>query len=298
MTQSATRSSFADEHTGVRTLRPVPYITISMHLALRSWLSALAVLTLGAPASPHRASRAPIVPVADSLGVPVLVYHSVMPHHPGQTAEQRVLDVDDSVFAAQMRYLVDGGYHVVSFAALVDALEGRGTLPNRAVVITFDDGWENQYRHAFPILRRFGLTATFFVFTTPIGKDDKVMTWPQLRDLQAAGMTIGSHTRTHPALPWYHAALHNEVAMSRTDIAQHLGRAPEFFAYPFGAWDAQSAAWARTAGYRAARTYRGGPWNAPLDLYHLRAVPITDNMLAFERAVSGSDPRVAAQRAR
>jgi len=269
-----------------------------MRPPVRGWLGAVAVLTLGATGASHHASRVARAPVADSLRVPILVYHSVMPHHPGQTTEQRVLDVDDSVFVAQMQYLVDGGYRVVSFAALVDALEGRDTLPSRAVVITFDDGWENQYSHAFPILRRFGLTATFFVFTSPIGIDRKLMTWEQLRELQAAGMTIGSHTRTHPVLPDYHAALHNEVAMSRADIAQHLGRAPDFFAYPFGAWDAQCAAWARTAGYRAARTYRGGAWNGRSDLYHLRAVPVTENMQNFERAVSGDIPAVVAQRRR
>ena len=273
---------------------------IRMHLPLRGWLGALAVLTLGPTAASHAAPRVASAPAADSLRVPILVYHSVMPHHPGQTAEQRALDVDDSVFVAQMKYLVDGGYHVVSFGALVDALERRDTvpLPNRAVVITFDDGWENQYRHAFPILRRFGLTATFFVFTTPIGTDGKLMTWEQLRDLQAAGMTIGSHTRTHPELPDYHAALHNEVAMSREDIKEHLGRAPDFFAYPFGAWDSLSAAAARAAGYRAARAYRGGAWNTRSDLYHLRAIPVTNNMHAFERAVSGDGPGVVAQRTR
>jgi peptidoglycan/xylan/chitin deacetylase (PgdA/CDA1 family) len=272
---------------------------IRMRLPVRRWLGVVTVLTLG-PTASHHAPRAAIATAPDSLRVPVLVYHSVMPHHAGQTTEQRVLDVDDSVFVAQMRYLVDGGYHVVSLGALVDALEGRDTLPlpNRAVVITFDDGWENQYLHAFPILRRFGLTATFFVFTTPIGTDRKLMTWEQLRELQAAGMTIGSHTRTHPILPDYHAALHNEVEMSRADIAQHLGRAPDFFAYPFGAWDAESAAWARTAGYRAARTYRGGAWNTPSDLYHLRAVPVTDNMQAFERAVSGNGVGIVAQKGR
>jgi peptidoglycan/xylan/chitin deacetylase (PgdA/CDA1 family) len=270
-----------------------------MRLPVRGALvGATVVLTLGASAASHHTSLAASATAADSLRVPILVYHSVMPHHPGQTAEQRVLNVDDAVFETQMRYLVDGGYHVVSFAALVDALVGRDTLPNRAVVITFDDGWGNQYRHAFPILRRFGLTATFFVFTTPIGKDPKLMTWEQLRELQDAGMTIGSHTRTHPVLPDYHAALHNEVQMSREDIKEHLGRAPDFFAYPFGAWDSLSAAWARTAGYRAARTYRGGAWNSPSDLYHLRAVPVTENMQAFERAVSGTGPSVVAQRGR
>jgi peptidoglycan/xylan/chitin deacetylase (PgdA/CDA1 family) len=269
-----------------------------MRLPVRgSLVGAVVVLTLGASATSHHVPRAASAP-ADSLRVPILVYHSVMPHHPGQTAEQRVLNVDDSVFVTQMRYLVDGGYHVVSFAALVDALEGRDTIPNRSVVITFDDGWENQYRHAFPILRHFGLTATFFVFTTPIGKDTKLMTWEQLRELQEAGMTIGSHTRTHPVLPDYHAALHNEVVMSRADIEEHLGGAPDFFAYPFGAWDAESAAWARTAGYRAARAYRGGAWNTPSDLFHLRAVPVTENMQAFERALSGDRPGVVAQRGR
>jgi len=85
---------------------------------------------------------------------------------------------------------------------------------------------------------------------------------------------------------------------SREDIEEHLGRAPEFFAYPFGEWDAESAAWARKAGYRAARTYRGGAWNSTSDLYHLRAIPVTDNMQAFERAVSGEVAGVVAQKGR
>src|SRR4051794_31964451 len=123
-----------------------------MRLPVRGALvGAMVVLTLGASATSHHAARSTSAPDADSLRVPILVYHSVMPHHPGQSVEQRVLNVDDAVFEAQMRYLVDGGYHVVSFAALVDALERRDPLPNRAVVIPFDDGWGNQYRHAFPI---------------------------------------------------------------------------------------------------------------------------------------------------
>jgi peptidoglycan/xylan/chitin deacetylase (PgdA/CDA1 family) len=222
----------------------------------------------------------------DSLRVPILVYHSVMPHHPGQTREQRVLDVDDSVFVAQMQYLITSGYHVVSLAAAVDAIEGKTKLPQRAVVLTFDDGWENQYRHAFPILRRFAMTATFFVFTTVIDSDDRNMTWKQLAELQAAGMTIGSHTRTHPSLPRTHRTLRDEVQASRDEIAKHLGRVPDFFAFPFGDWDKESADWARRAGYRAARAYRGGAWNSRSSLYHLRAIPVTDNMEKFERAVA------------
>lgn len=226
-------------------------------------------------------------PRPDSLRVPILVYHSVFPHHPGQTREQRILDVEPSVFAEQMQFLVHSGYHVVSFAELVDALEGRATLPHRAAVVTFDDGWANQYRYAFPVLRKLGLTATFFVFTSVIGHDPRNMTWDELRRLRAAGMTIGSHTRTHPMLPDDHRGLRFEVDSSRADIARHLGAPPEFFAYPFGAWDASSVAEVRHAGYRAARLYRGGAWNDGSRVFDMRAIPVTDDMARFERAVTG-----------
>lgn len=226
-------------------------------------------------------------PRPDSVRVPILVYHSVMPHHPGQTKEQRILDVDTSNFGQQMRFLVNGGYHVVSFQQLVDALDGRDTLPARAVVITFDDGWQNQYKYAFPVLRKLGMPATFFVFTSVIDHDKRNMTWDELRQMQAAGMTIGSHTRTHPILPDDHRGLAYEVDSSRVDIQRHLGTAPKFFAYPFGAWDRRALSEARHAGYDAARLYGGGTWNDRSRLFALHAVPVTDNMERFERAVTG-----------
>lgn len=225
---------------------------------------------------------------ADSLGVPILVYQSIARHHAGQPAEQRRTEVSDSVFALQMHYLTDRGYHVIPLATLIDALERRATVPDRSVVLTFDDGWANQYRNAFPVLRQLGLTATFFVYTTPIGFDDRFMTWDQLSHLQTAGMTIGSHSWTNLMLTDAHKSLHYEVATSRDEIARHLGQPPAFFAYPFGAWDAQVVAAVRAAGYRAARGYAGGAWNGPADLYHLRSVPVTEDMHAFVRALDAA----------
>ena len=248
---------------------------------------ALALACLAAAATPK----------PDSVRVPILVYHSVFPHHPGQTHEQRVLDVDPTVFTEQMQYLVNGGYHVISFEQLVDALDGRANLPARPVVITFDDGWENQYRHAFPVLRKLGMPATFFVFTSVIDHDPRNMTWTELREMQAAGMTIGSHTRTHPILPDDHRGLAFEVDSSRADIRRHLGSAPLFFAYPFGAWDRRALSEARHAGYEAARLYGGGTWNDRSRMFALHAVPVTENMLRFERAVSGDSAATPGVRA-
>ena len=242
---------------------------------------ALAALMLRSGTAPAVIDPAASRLAADSLRVPILVYHSIARHHAGQVAEERLLEVSDSVFALQMHYMIDHGYHVIPLASLVDALERRDTVPKRSVVLTFDDGWANQYRNAFPILRQLRLTATFFVYTSPIGVGSRFMTWDQLSDLQAAGMTIGSHSWTHLTLTDAHKWVRDELVTSRDDIARHLGRAPEFFAYPSGAWDAQVVAAVRAAGYRAARGSSGGIWNGPADLSHLRSVLATDDMPAF-----------------
>ena len=243
------------------------------------------VLALFAATASSSAQSAATQPAPDSMRVPILVYHSVAPHHPEQTAEQRQLDVDTAVFREQMSYLAEHRYHVISLARLVEVLDGNAPAPERAVVITFDDGWENQYHYAFPILRQLGLTATFFVYTRPIGRDALWMSWEQLRELQDAGMTVGSHSRTHPMLTGADVALEDEVEHSRDDIRRNLGTVPDFFAYPYGAWDARAVAAVRAAGYRAARAFPGGAWNAAMERYTLRSVLVTDDMDAFERAV-------------
>ena len=259
----------------------------------------IALMIYGATPSIDRAATTS-APAVDSLRVPILVYQSVAAHYGGEPRQERLAEVPDSVFALQMRYLLDRGFHVIPLATLVDALERHDTVPTRSVVLTFDDGWANHYRNVFPILRRLGLTATFFVYTTPIGFDSRYMTWEQLSELQAAGMTIGSHSWTHGRLTEAHKWLRDEVAASRNELAHRLGRAPDFFAYPSDAWDEEVVAAVRAAGYRAARGGSAGVWNGSADLYHLRSVPVTEDMEAFARALdaaSGSSARALAAHA-
>lgn len=251
--------------------------------------AALATLVMyGVTPAPPVRRTAVARPPADSLPVPILVYQSIAAHRAGESREERLSEVPDSVFALQMRYLVDRGFHAIPLATLVDALERHETVAARSVVLTFDDGLANQYRNALPVLRRWGLTATFFVYPTPIGIDSRFMTWEQLRELQTAGMTIGSHSWTHERLTDAHKWLRDEVAASRNELAQHLGRAPDFFAYPSGAWDAEVVAAVRAAGYRAARGGSGGIWNGTAELFQLRAVPVTDDMQAFARILDAA----------
>ena len=140
------------------------------------WLMML--VATSAPGTPLIPGCAP-----DSLRVPILVYHNVTPLPPDASRALREFNVSPDQFEWQMAHLRAQGIGVVSLDALIDARLGRGRIDGPAVVIAFDDGWLGQYQYAFPVLRRFGYSATFFNFTNPIGRNARWMTWDQLREL-------------------------------------------------------------------------------------------------------------------
>src|SRR5689334_10068195 len=116
----------------------------------------------------------------------------------------------------------------------------------------------------------------------------------QVHALLRAGMTIASHSRTHPNLTKASdPQLVDEIQGSRQDLQKLLGVSAELFAYPYGSWNKQVAAAAERAGYRAARAYPGGVWNDDTHRYALRSVLATDDMSAFVRDVG--PPIVAAR---
>lgn len=250
---------------------------------VRTLIAAYALLTA---ATASRAQARGAMTVGDSVRVPILVYHSIAAHRPGQDAIQRQLDVDTGVFRKQMTYLAQSGVRVISLDALVSAIQHNTPVPDHAVVLTFDDAWLTQYEFAYPILRQLGFPATFFIITSAVGKDDGCMRWDQLKEMQAAGMTIAAHTRTHPKLTTMTGAqLESEIAGSREDLQRNMGAASDLFAYPYGEWNEQVLAAVRAAGFRAARALSGGEWNGPSTLFALHAALATDDMTLFERAV-------------
>jgi peptidoglycan/xylan/chitin deacetylase (PgdA/CDA1 family) len=226
---------------------------------------------------------------AGPVSVPILVYHSIAPTHPGQNKEQRLNNVDTAMFRQQMDYLVAHKYNVVPLSAVVDAVQGTGNLPPNAVAITFDDGWLSQYEHALPILEQLHFTATFFIITHQVGQGTMFMTLDQLKALQREGMTIASHTQTHPDLSKLSAAqLRNEVVGSRQDLQKMLGITTDLIAYPYGCWNNGVAAVVKSAGYRAARALGGGISNGSGDQFALHSVLAPDDMTAFQQALHGS----------
>ncbi len=260
-----------------------------MPLLVLMW-HASRTMVLGLLAVEHALANPPAIRQPDSVRVPILVYHSIARHHAGQTSDQRELDVDPAVFHAQMSYIAQAKHPVISLSSLVDAIEGRATLPANAVVITFDDGWQNQFDDAFQVLQQYRFTATFFVYTSAIGNGPAFMTWDELRQMQHAGMTIGAHSRTHPEMTKRGVSLGNEIDGSRADIQKNLATTPDLFAYPYGDWDDRVAAAVRAAGFRAARGMGEGPLNTHATLYALKVILSTDDMSAFERDLGDHPP--------
>jgi peptidoglycan/xylan/chitin deacetylase (PgdA/CDA1 family) len=217
---------------------------------------------------------------------PIFVYHSVRPSFAGQTPIQREFDVEPTVFDRELSYLKDHGYTVIALDALVDHLTKGTLLASNPVVLTFDDGWGNRYEHARPILEKHGVTATFFVYTHALGHTH-FMTWEQIKDLDARGMTIGAHTKTHPYLPKITdpVRLPDEIVGSKTAPKQFLGKEIRFFAYPFGHYNEQILSIVKEAGFAAAQSTHIGIVHTTSDLYTLRSVEVPPDFEGFIKSL-------------
>ena len=148
---------------------------------------------IGTPVAPPSSPTPDLIAPAPSVDVPILVYHHVRP------GSMSTLFVSPEEFDKQLEYLQYYGFHTISFIDLADYFEKGKPLPQRPFIISFDDGWENQFEYAFPILQKYHDTATFYVVTNYLNHGN-FMTTEQLKTMVAAGMAIGCHSRSHPYL--------------------------------------------------------------------------------------------------
>jgi peptidoglycan/xylan/chitin deacetylase (PgdA/CDA1 family) len=162
---------------------------------------------------------------------------------------------------AQLEHLRDGGYTVIPMADLVAALTDGRPLPDRAVVVTVDDAYRSVYEVAFPRFRRNRLPFTVFVATDPV--DDRLpdyMTWDQMREMAAAGVTFANHGASHSSLverrtgesdaDW-RARVRSDLEKGRRRLSEELDPLETVFAYPYGEYDTVTASIVRDMGYLA-----------------------------------------------
>jgi peptidoglycan/xylan/chitin deacetylase (PgdA/CDA1 family) len=176
----------------------------------------------------------------DQSSVPILMYHSISHGDDSSVHPYYRIQTTPEVFAQHMAFLRNHGYRAVNLQQAVDILRGECTGTGKPAVLTFDDGYADFYRVAFPVLAQYGFTATVYLPTAFISnapmsfRGREFLTWNEVRELQAYGIGFGSHTVTHPQLQLLsRAEVRRELHDSRVTIEDSVGTSVSSFAYPF-----------------------------------------------------------------
>ncbi len=192
--------------------------------------------------------------------VPILMYHYLSDPPVGADAIRLDLSVTPDNFEAQLAYLKEEGYQTISLNDLAHAISRNSPLPPDPIIITFDDGHRDQYENAFPILQKYGFTATFFIFTQVIDtRNVDYLSWDMVKEMHRAGMEFGSHTYSHPDLSGRDDDfLVFEILGSKEAIEERIGEPVRFFAYPAGRYDGNTIKILQEANFWAAVTTQHG----------------------------------------
>ncbi len=219
-----------------------------------------------------------------SYYLPILGYHRV-----GTLKGDHVPTVSVDAFERQMRFLARR-FQVIDLKVAVDCLDRSAPLPRKSAVITFDDGYEETYTLAWPVLRRLGFPATLFVTVEEIGRPG-FATWVQVREMAQHGISIGCHTMHHRYLPAVPTdRLPQEIVEAKRVLEERLGQPVQFISYPVGGFTAEVQALVKQAGYRAACTTNRVSALDGVDRFALRRVKVTErdgNVWLFRAKLSG-----------
>lgn len=220
-------------------------------------------------------------PVGDniSLTVPILMYHYISAPPSDADAVRRDLSVPPDLFEAHLAYLRQAGYETISMHELSYALSRNAPLPAKPIILTFDDGYRDQYENAFPLLRQYGYTGTFFIFTQVIDTYNvSYLTWDMVIEMHQAGMEFGSHSYRHPDLSGRDVDfLVYEILGSKEAIEERIGEPVRFFSYPSGRYDDLTIKVLDSAHFWSAVTTQFGAEQSYNDRFELKRIRIRGN---------------------
>ena len=217
--------------------------------------------------------------------LPILGYHRV-----GAWKGDHVPTVSPEAFERQLKFLARRRYQVLNLDAVVGMLDRGQPLTHHSAVLTFDDGYEETHRIAWPLLKRFRFSATVFVTPNEVGLPG-FADWKQLQEMAQDQMTIGSHTMNHQYLPLAREdRLAEEIVESKRLIEARIHQPVHYFSYPVGGFTPLVQVTVRRAGYHAACTTNRAWSRRDIDPFALRRIKVTErdrHPLLFWAKVSG-----------
>ena len=239
----------------------------------------------------HTPTPTPLRPTPDGVDrvarVPILMYHHIEKPPAGADDLRRDLSVSPANFERQLTYLRNQGYQSITLNDLALYLTVGKPLPPKPVILTFDDGYADVYTHAFPLLKRYGFTGTFFLITGPIDfKNPDFITWDQVQEMHAAGNKFEPHSYDHPDmrgrdLPF----LVFQTLGPKQAIEERTGEKVRFYAYPSGQSDRDVVDVLRSAHYWGGVVTAQGATHTTDDLFKLRRIRVRggDDLDTFVR---------------
>ena len=230
--------------------------------------------------------------------VPILMYHSI---NPVSNQEYKALIVAPENFKRQMEFLKSNKYNVISLDKLADILNSKKKIPGKTVCITFDDGYEDNYKYAYPVLKRLNIPATIFVMTNSIDKKD-YLTPAEVREMANNGIDPGSHTMAHFRLDGQDMQrAKGEIFESKKALEEITGQRVNFFCYPGGWFTRDVRQLVIDAGYKGAVATNPGRRYPKNDVYALKRLRISkqcNNLFVFWFETSGYYTWIKEHRAR
>lgn len=217
--------------------------------------------------------------------VPVLMYHSI------SYQKDNPVRIPIKKFEEQLKYLKDNGYYTITLTDLYDYFMTDTPIPEKSVVLTFDDGYVDNYTAMLPALRKYNFKATIFVITSAIDKNANYLTSKQLIEMEKYGVDIESHTVNHENLKDMPKDKQLETLVnSKKDLEKILNKQVNYFAYPYGGYSKTSIEAVREAGYKMAIT-TDGRWSSKSDgILSLHRVYISSfhDMAEFKRRLTNT----------
>lgn len=210
-----------------------------------------------------------VSPFYSLAGVPVLNYHQVNDQY------HTCLTMTTVDFEAQMKFLREKGYNSISPTDLYNYLTKGQALPENPILITFDDGYIDNYQQAYPIMQKYGYTGTIFIITGFVGANGRYLDWPMIEKMSKNGFSFESHTVNHKPLGHVdEATLNWELINSRATLEKHTHTPCNFIAYPEGSYNPVVLAATKAAGYVGGFTVDTGRANRGDSLYVLDRIPV------------------------
>ncbi|MFQ5900440.1 MAG: polysaccharide deacetylase family protein [Thermodesulfobacteriota bacterium] len=244
------------------------------------------------------------------MSIPVLMYHHVN-NHVGD-----LVTITPQVFESQMRFLKESGFYTLTLDDLLSYIRGRHDIPKKSVVITFDDGYLDNYIHAFPILKQYNLKASIFIVVSwvegaslkeqrnehkvdiPTHRESKefirrekpyksIINWKMIKEMQGSGLVeFYSHTMTHSRCDnILEGELKVELKASKDVLEDRLGRMSPYLCWPWGYFNGFGVDMAKEAGYKALFTTKPGVVRKGTDPFYIDRIVVKNKVGWFKRQI-------------